>query len=481
MKKSGLVLALFVALAAVIGFAETSHAVVPHGASPVLARTIEYNRILTTPPSVSPEQRHLLAVILAAAETQTTDPSEILEAYRQAGVLVTYLVSSDTGYVWSGTQWDNDTRSTYSYTSGKLTDLTTQEWNFDSSKWINASKLTTTYDGDRPTVTTSQTWTTDHWEDQSRNTFTYDGSGNMIVSVLEIAQGGVLVNFYKTTLTYSGGRVDSSYTYIWSTSPDPDDWVVQARTAYAYNGNGVLTMLTNEGWNDPTWVYSVRTIYTLDGSDRTIQTLTQSYAGVWNNLYKTDYTLDGAGNEILSVQSSWLFEAWSEQSSDTSRYSSNKLIEQVHYNIQFTQLTRDLYTYDGLGNQITDEYQQWIVSEWINVTRTVYVYIIAGIFDDDAVAQVPSEFALAQNYPNPFNLSTVIPYSLDGDSRVKITVSNILGQTVTTLVDAVQSAGSHTSLWNGQDTNGRDVASGVYFFRVQVGEYSEVRKMVLLK
>ena len=93
-------------------------------------------------------------------------------------------------------------------------------------------------------------------------------------------------------------------------------------------------------------------------------------------------------------------------------------------------------------------------------------------------AEAPSEFALKQNYPNPFNPVTEIEYHLPEDEHVHLRVYDIQGRQVATLVDEDQSAGVHTATFNSEQTG---VASGVYMYRLEVGSYSEVRQMTLIK
>jgi hypothetical protein len=93
----------------------------------------------------------------------------------------------------------------------------------------------------------------------------------------------------------------------------------------------------------------------------------------------------------------------------------------------------------------------------------------------------PQRFSLSQNYPNPFNPRTSIRYALPQDAHVRLTIYNILGQKVATLVDEQQSAGYRTVWWDGKDAKGGEVSSGVYFYRLTAGEFSEVKKMLLVK
>ncbi|NQU27041.1 MAG: heparinase II/III family protein [Candidatus Marinimicrobia bacterium] len=90
-------------------------------------------------------------------------------------------------------------------------------------------------------------------------------------------------------------------------------------------------------------------------------------------------------------------------------------------------------------------------------------------------------FALHLNYPNPFNPVTTIRYNLPMDSHVKLTIYNILGQQVIVLVDDYQNAGYKSTRWDGRTASGKLVSAGMYFYAVEAGKYSAIRKMVLLK
>jgi hypothetical protein len=93
----------------------------------------------------------------------------------------------------------------------------------------------------------------------------------------------------------------------------------------------------------------------------------------------------------------------------------------------------------------------------------------------------PTTFNLSQNYPNPFNPVTNFKFSLPQASHVKIEIFNILGQNVNTLVDEDMKAGSFAVDWNGKDQRGVEVSSGIYFYRIMAGDFSSVKRMVLLK
>ncbi|MBX2992946.1 MAG: T9SS type A sorting domain-containing protein [Bacteroidetes bacterium] len=117
-------------------------------------------------------------------------------------------------------------------------------------------------------------------------------------------------------------------------------------------------------------------------------------------------------------------------------------------------------------------------------TWTFNPTIVLGIDGDSR----PEEFALFQNYPNPFNPTTTIRYQLPVPSLVTIKIYNILGQEISTLVEEVRTHGTHTAMWNGTNRAGNNVATGVYFYRMEAkptsgkaGTFMRVQKMLLLK
>lgn len=109
----------------------------------------------------------------------------------------------------------------------------------------------------------------------------------------------------------------------------------------------------------------------------------------------------------------------------------------------------------------------------------------AGIYEVNVVVTsveadrgLPAGFELEQNYPNPFSSSTSILYDLDKQADVKVTIYDVLGREVRTLVAGAQAPGSYRVIWDGRNSSGRTVAPGVYLYRLQVKGKSEVKKML---
>ena len=100
---------------------------------------------------------------------------------------------------------------------------------------------------------------------------------------------------------------------------------------------------------------------------------------------------------------------------------------------------------------------------------------------DDLPSELPLGYSLAQSYPNPFNPEAVIEFTLPVRAEVSLDVFNILGRKVRTLMTGELSAGDHQLVWDGRNSSGKQVSSGVYLYRLTSGEYSATRKMVLVK
>jgi len=97
------------------------------------------------------------------------------------------------------------------------------------------------------------------------------------------------------------------------------------------------------------------------------------------------------------------------------------------------------------------------------------------------VGTVPTQFTLHQNYPNPFNPVTTLRYDLPVNGFVNITVYDMLGRKVKTLINQTQDTGYRSVIWNATNDYGRPVSAGIYLYQIQAGQYISTNKMVLLK
>ncbi len=127
--------------------------------------------------------------------------------------------------------------------------------------------------------------------------------------------------------------------------------------------------------------------------------------------------------------------------------------------------------------------------EWVNdvapnaveTIRNVYYYGNHVGIDAPINNKIPNSFELSQNYPNPFNPTTTINYAVPKSQKVDISVFNVLGQKVVTLYRGVRNPGNYSVVWNGKNSNGINVPSGVYYYNIHGTESSLTKKMILLK
>ena len=141
------------------------------------------------------------------------------------------------------------------------------------------------------------------------------------------------------------------------------------------------------------------------------------------------------------------------------------------YGIIGTEVGGELYL--GINDEITnDNYGRFValVFPWDGVPTSV-------------VEKTPPNhsYKLDQNFPNPFNPSTTIKYSVEETGDVIIKIYDSLGKQVKMLVNETKNQGEYRTIWDGRDNNGKIVSSGVYFYQIQVDQFIQAKKMIMLR
>lgn len=121
-------------------------------------------------------------------------------------------------------------------------------------------------------------------------------------------------------------------------------------------------------------------------------------------------------------------------------------------------------------NQISGGKKSYVYSTGVQITAV-----------KESEEYIPNGFNISQNYPNPFNPSTKIEYSIPEPSSVRINIFNINGEQIKKLINEEKNTGNYSVTWNGKDNKGNIVASGTYFYQIQVGDFVQAKKMILLK
>lgn len=170
-------------------------------------------------------------------------------------------------------------------------------------------------------------------------------------------------------------------------------------------------------------------------------------AGGYDGILSTEYQNPIGGEEAFYGSNGF----WQQETFDLSAYENENVMIKFDFG-------SDDSVVDGDG---------WYIDDF-------HLAFSPTAIDDEAIS--PNAFSLSQNYPNPFNARTTIEYNLPEDSYVTLDIYDILGRKIETLVSEDQSSGHHTTVWDADR-----VATGLYFYRIQAGELSEIKHMTLLK
>ncbi|MDP4197018.1 MAG: T9SS type A sorting domain-containing protein [Bacteroidota bacterium] len=363
--------------------------------------------------------------------------------------------------------WENYSRDTFNYdkNGNKLSDLY-EDW--VNGTWVNYSRLTHTYDNDGNRLTDLfERWKNGAWVISSKYTYTYDTKGNELAYLHETWTNGGWENSSKETYTYDNSGNELTWTYEqWSNGA----WINSARGTHTYDTTGKELIYLRENWSNGIWENYSKGTHTYNTKENTLVDLTEVWQdSAWKNYFRDTYTYDNNGNELSYLNEKWTNNAWGNDSKMT-------------------------YTYDSYGNAIKGESFWWMDGNWeyfrseLSLSYnngTDYIYPICSIATveyETVITDVQNpkptahEFSLSQNYPNPFNPRTSIKFSIPKRAYVNLSIYNSMGQEVANLVSQDMNAGAYSTEWNALG-----FASGIYFYRIIADNFSETKKLLLLK
>jgi hypothetical protein len=386
--------------------------------------------------------------------------------------------------LWSIDHWENYMKWVTDYPAGKL----------------SANILNTLI------TRTNHVWTNNNWESSSWVTWEYDDDGVLVKYVsydnLGIPHQQILYN-----APYTNGQYASSLSQVDYGS----GWENHEQTSRTYDTNGNLNELIVENWDRATnvWVIRFRSVYTyVQPGCLDTRTSFSDDNGSWITTFRSTYVYDNCISEMVPYQPwplwncnptqvidestsdngvTWIPSAtyiYSDFGSDclprTYNYA-NGFQERANFEYEVISGGKVSSVYDNSNLRCTKKtIQNFTDNVWVNSTKTWYSY--EGLMlDTESESVIPEEFTLEQNYPNPFNPNTTINFTLSSESNVKLSVYDMTGKLIKELISTSMQIGNHNIEWDGTDDSGGKVGAGVYLYQLQTNNFSESRKMILMK
>ena len=206
------------------------------------------------------------------------------------------------------------------------------------------------------------------------------------------------------------------------------------------------------------------------------------YNGIAPDMGAFEMTMAAPGGFSLYASSDYVILTWSPVDQEVLYYLLERSTDEnfSEGNVVSSYLNDVYYEDDGLEFNTEYFYRvSYYADGWSEFSEVLSVVLEQMDVVDGF--QLPRNYALHQNYPNPFNPVTNLSYDLPEDALVNITIYDMMGKVVSTLVNGQQSAGFKTLQWNATNNSGMPISAGLYIYTIQAGEFNQTRKMILLK
>ncbi len=361
--------------------------------------------------------------------------------YNDAGDVVSSL------YEQGSWQLAPSSRMLYTYAAqGKEKTVTAQSW---SGSWTNSWRWSSVWNamGQR-IVSVDEQWTGGQWDTTSMTTSTYTGT-----SIIEenhrsrYRRDGVWGD--SATLVARTDGAYKTYSIEWK------EWVNGSlssanKTTNTFDANGWIMRSEVEELAQGVMVPTRRVTFTYDFQGNELKRVRESYwNNTWEPVWQISSTYDGSGNILTSNADEWSGVAWIPSGGTT-------LID-GYANVRIT---------DAVGN----------TTDFHRFASLAFDYGVVATGVPGTIAEQPDIWELLQNYPNPFNPSTVIRYGLPVQADVRLTVFDALGQRVAVLAEGMRGAGYHEVTFDA-----KSLPSGVYFYRLSAGAFTETKRLLLMR
>ncbi len=275
----------------------------------------------------------------------------------------------------------------------------------------------------------------------------------------------------QTTAIIGTGTTGVGYPYY--------TFYMDSRTQMLYSatdiiaGNGAPGMISKIGFNVTTAATQVMNGFKIKMQNTTSSTISGFVSSGFTTVYDSSYAVPGTGWQYVNLQTPFYWNGNDnlliEICFNNSSYTSNTTVNGTPASGVVAHNHSDLTSGDGCTAITT-------VGTSYTARPNIALMINLITNEEKNITSVPDKYSLAQNYPNPFNPVTSIKYQIPKNTFVTIKIYDILGKEVRTLVNEVKSAGNYSIMFDASS-----LSSGVYFYKISAGEFSDVKRMVLIK
>ncbi|MCW9097402.1 MAG: T9SS type A sorting domain-containing protein [Ignavibacteriaceae bacterium] len=402
-----------------------------------------------------------------------------------------YLLKTLKREIWDqdSSNWINDSLYEYSYNGKNLIDTSiSNKWR-NGNVWGNEMKLTFSYDSNDRLSFSNEFYWEGYWREYYRYYYDYYGNGNIYHINVHTSTGTEWLYVAMYTYSYNTNsdttmivlRVLDLYhgwwVYAWKDEFNYDsnnvlikktrfdhyylpDWMPEINDLYFYNDAGNKTENIRQEWNntDSTWVNDYRYLYEYGINNILLSTLYhdwQSDSSNWVNVWRETYNYTPQNKIATMIKETWTPEAgWQ-----------NYVLRTYYYDV---------------NNNWTEKLTQlWDGSDWKNYYRHLATWLEPVSVEEEQITL--NSYYLYNNFPNPFNPSTKIKFRIpvqdwNDNTKISLKVYDVLGNEIVTLVNEQKPAGEYEV-----EFEGNGLSSGIYFYTLKAGNFSETKKMILLK
>ncbi len=395
--------------------------------------------------------------------------------------------------LWLNDNWVNSMLTTFAF------DLNNHETGYLIQKWQNNDWVNDIDEGivlneqNFPQIDSLRSWEDNKWVNQFKHIYTYN-SNNDVKNAITMQWNDTTKTWVKMvnlTLNYDEEfKVIESLMEIW----DDTNWTPIIKGNYVYNDFDSLKISLTQMWMGDEYIDNERITYKYNEKKLKVEELYENwlfFQSAWAKSLRYKYEYNNSGQQIVKYDEQWDLATGDKKvyKKISTTYTGKYIAEELTQEWKDTDwVNTDLNTYTYNDNKMTKNlWQKWddTNNKWYNFERWTFTY--GNTVAVREKKNEPGNFYLSQNYPNPFNPATTIKYTIPSSAVANVAadfsqrlttlkVYDVLGRKVTTLVNEEKQPGSYQVIFNANN-----LPSGIYLYRLRIGNNTITKKCLLIK